>query len=790
MPTKVKIKKEFKLEKINLEKIISGLVLFSVLLLPLFIGIGRVVILEFNKQLFLIVFGYAVFLIWVASHFLKGEFVWRPHILSFFVFGFLIIVLISSIFSRWQWGSFWGWPLDASFNFLLVLGFFLFYVLISNIFREPKELFSLQFLLIISGFLVALIGIFQLFNKFILPWDFTKINSFNTIGTVNSWAVFLGALTGPVLALFFVAKKQIRNILLVMALFIFGGLIIVNYWIAWLEVLISTTILLAFGLWKIKEFGAKILIIPALLFSLAFLFGILKAPGPNLAALPLEISPSLKATFDVSKDMLQTSVKDTILGWGPGTFKYGWSKFKSQTINQTIFWNIRFSKGGSELLESLGTIGALGTAIYILIIVFAIYLGTKEFLKLQKEKKSMKNVLFLSTFCGLASTSLVKFFYPTNLALGFLWWFFLANLMALMPVKEKILKLRPETKSGFLFSFLIILLSIGAIFLFYIEGTRYIAEAKHNYVLTKGGTIESVEANLLSTVGFNPHQEVFFRDLSQFYLLKANQEIIKTDVSNEEKMNNVAAFVRNAVAAAGRATTICPENVFNWQNRGEIYKNLIGLSDGAGDWAITSYEKAGELEPNNPYILLEMARIYFAQATLIPDNPDKVVLLEQAENTLQESIQLKSDYAPAFYQMALVYNAQGKRQEAITTLESLKQAASLLSALGYDPMQDVGLAFQLGILYYQSEENGKAQTEFERAISLDPDYANARYFLAIVYDQLGQKNKAIEQLETIEKQFPDNETVKQALANIKAGKPAIGEETPEELPIEKGPEEK
>lgn len=792
MAIKINIKRNLKFEAINLEKIIKFLVLLSVLLLPLFIGFGGVTILELNKQLLLTILVYSTFLVWIISQILKEEFIWRPNPLTFLGFIFLTTVLISSIFSFWQWGSLWGWPLDASFNFLLVSCFFLFYFIIANNFRTAKKVFSLQILLMVSGFLAAAFGILQVFNKFILPWNFTKIASFNTIGTVNSWAVFLGALTGPLLGLIFASKGFVKKLLLVIGLFMFAGLIIVNYWVAWIGVLIATSIFLIFGLWKIKEVNARFLIIPAILFCLAFIFGVFRFSMPNLISMPLEISPSLKASFDVSKNMLQTSPKDLVLGWGPGTFKYGWSKFKNPILNKTVFWNIRLSKGASEILETLGTIGILGTAFYILIIVFAIYRSAKQLLILQKEKKSLKNLVFLGAFCGLVSVSITKFIYPAGISLGLLWWLFLGCLTALTPSKEKPFKLKPDSKEGFLFSFLTILFSITIIFLFYTQGTRYLAEIKYAQILRSSNQpAQTVEKNLLSAIRLNPQQEIFFRDLAQVYLARANQEVNRTDIANEEKIDRIAFFVKNATASAAKTTDINPENVSNWQTRGMVYKNLIGLSGNAAEWAINSYEKALELEPANPYIFLEMGRVYLAQASL-PDNPDKNVLLTKAENILKQAIELKPDYAPAFYQTALVYNAQGKRQEAISTLESLKEITNFLSIPGYDPTKDVGLAFQLGILYYQAENNEKAQAEFERAISLNPDYANARFFLAMVYDRLGQLNKAIEQLKIIEKSNPENEIVQKAMTNLRAGRPALEKvtETPEVLPIEEKPEEK
>jgi len=86
---------------------------------------------------------------------------------------------------------------------------------------------------------------------------------------------------------------------------------------------------------------------------------------------------------------------------------------------------------------------------------------------------------------------------------------------------------------------------------------------------------------------------------------------------------------------------------------------------------------------------------------------------------------------------------------------------------------DTGLAFQLGLLYYKKHDIGKAQAEFERAVSLDSNYANARYFLGLIYDSQNDKAKAIEQFQKIADLNPDNQEVKKILDNLRNNQPAL-----------------
>ncbi|MDO8663259.1 MAG: tetratricopeptide repeat protein, partial [Candidatus Wildermuthbacteria bacterium] len=128
---------------------------------------------------------------------------------------------------------------------------------------------------------------------------------------------------------------------------------------------------------------------------------------------------------------------------------------------------------------------------------------------------------------------------------------------------------------------------------------------------------------------------------------------------------------------------------------------------------------------------------------------------------------------------ATVYDQQGKSQEAIQKLEETKILAP----------NDIGLAFQLGVVYYQKKDFDKAQGEFERAKILDPSYANARYMLGLVYDKKGARQRAIEEFLKVSESNPSNEEVKKILANLSAGNPALAGIVPEQPPIQETPKE-
>ncbi|PIR71468.1 MAG: hypothetical protein COU43_02535, partial [Candidatus Nealsonbacteria bacterium CG10_big_fil_rev_8_21_14_0_10_37_25] len=76
-----------------------------------------------------------------------------------------------------------------------------------------------------------------------------------------------------------------------------------------------------------------------------------------------------------------------------------------------------------------------------------------------------------------------------------------------------------------------------------------------------------------------------------------------------------------------------------------------------------------------------------------------------------------------------------------------------------------------------------------RAILLDPNYSNARYFLGLIYDREENKKEAILQFERIEQFNPENQEVKKILANLRAERPALEGIVPGQPPVEEKPAE-
>jgi tetratricopeptide (TPR) repeat protein len=403
--------------------------------------------------------------------------------------------------------------------------------------------------------------------------------------------------------------------------------------------------------------------------------------------------------------------------------------------------------------------------------------------------------LALASFSAWLFLAGLQFLYASNLVLEFAFWLMLAAsflaLRNLSPENEfetdfsQGAKMEVEfNKTSPLASVLsfvfvvIIVLSISAI---YLGGTYYYADVLYkngvNLVKEKGD-IENGSLLISKAVLLNPYSDLYLRDLSEAALARVNKEFNKPqDAARDTTIQNLIA---TAINIAKRSTDLSPLNVDNWVQRASVYRAVMLYTADADKWAIDSYSEAVKLEPQNPYYYYELGRTYNAAAELLAsatEDKEKVAkrieYVNKAEEAFKKAVELKSDYAPALYQLAVISDLLGKSDEAI---QRMKETQALYP-------NDTGVAFQLGVLYYKKTNWDLSAAQLERAIALDANYSNARYFLGLIYDKQGKIPEAIQQFEKIAALNPGNQDVENILANLRAGKPALGTALPEGVPI-------
>ena len=272
--------------KQTLTKISKICLYLTVFLIPLFFLPWTANVLDFPKQVLLLLLVFLSLIFWLISSLIEGKINLNFNWFNWLVLLFLAVLGISTYFSFYPYGSFWGLPLDISQSFVTGLALVLFYFLVVNIFKR-NEIFNLLFVFIVSGFLAGIFGILQIFRQFIFPFDFSRIISFNTIGSVNSLAIFSATLLPLLSVLIFVAKGIKRILLIFFGISLLVLLFITNFWVAWIVLFAGATILFVVGITKREIFKINRLPLPIFLLALGVIFGFLKISLPGLPPTPL-----------------------------------------------------------------------------------------------------------------------------------------------------------------------------------------------------------------------------------------------------------------------------------------------------------------------------------------------------------------------------------------------------------------------------------------------------------------------------------------------------------------------
>lgn len=764
-----------------LEKVSKGALYAAVFLLPLWFLPVTQNILLYQKQALLVLLVFIGLVAWLAKVVNQGEIRLRISFLYIPV-GLLVLgVGLSTLFSKWVAASFWGWPLSLTDNFLTLVVFALFSFLIFQVAEDSKHLFRLLLTLLISSGIAVLYTILQAYELYILPFDIVKVATFNTLGSMNGVAIFSAVLLPLTLALALVSKMLLRWILWIVAAVLLAALVLLNFQTAWIVLTAGLLVLLAFGMWNMKkkgEFGW--VSFPMALIIVAVFFMVFQVALPGAPrTIPTEVSLSQGATWNIARSTLEERV---LFGSGPGTFVLQYAQYRPAELNQTVFFGTRFSSGASEILNWLVTKGAVGLLLLLALFGAIKVMGVKALLRFDGENFTW--MLGLGVFASLVALVISTFLYPSSFMLWFLFWTLFGALAFVSAKKVSTFTVTnyPFLALGSSFVFLIVL--IFGLGLLFVGGQKYVAETQYlqGVRASSQGDLDGAIGKILSAANLNPSVDIYWRDLSQLYLTRVNQIAVNQGLTQEQRQEQTQTAVSNGIAAARAATQVAPANVANWNVQGFVYRTLIGIR-GAEALAQEAYLKAAELEPTSPFPWTELARSKVVQAQALAAQgaeETRAQVLEEALENLNKALELKDDYAPAHFLIAVVYDQQGRSDEAVAKLEETKLIAS---------PNDVGLAFQLGVLYWQRRELDKAQSELELAIQINPNYSNARYILGLVHDARGDEVAAKLEFFEVERLNPENEEVKRILANLENGLPALDGIDVAEPPISQAPPE-
>jgi len=463
-------------------------------------------------------------------------------------------------------------------------------------------------------------------------------------------------------------------------------------------------------------------------------------------SLPKEQILPQKISWQTSFLAATENVKSGFFGSGIGTYFYDFSKFKPSQWNETQLWLIRFDRSGSHLAEILGTTGFLGFLSYLA------FLGSfflLSFLLLFKKPEFFKIFLpFLILF-------LAQIFYYQNSVLAFSFWLFLGLLVLnFETIPKKVISFKEVPEIGLIFNSLSLLIFVFIFFVFYFGIRFYLADFYYLKALRSGNP--SAQISILErAVRLNSYSSRYRIDLSLAYFLRVQDELAKP--AENQDQNLIIGSVQNAInylkgakldgTTIKGAIEISPNWVFAWENLATIYREIINLAGSSAiDWGISSFEKAINLEPKNPVLYTELGKLYLVKGDL-----------EKAEEEFKIAIDSKGDYLDARIQDALISEQKENTEEATKKIEEIVTNYPL----------SVEARFQLGRLYFNQDRLDEAIFQLEQATYLMPNHSNSLYFLGLIYEKKGEKEKALEYFNKVLELNPGNQTVLDKIEKLK-----------------------
>jgi len=375
---------------------------------------------------------------------------------------------------------------------------------------------------------------------------------------------------------------------------------------------------------------------------------------------------------------IDTFKSSAFLGTGPSGFLNQFTNFKPLSLNLSDFWNIAFTASANEYLHIMTTLGLAGITTFGLVIFSWLKLSQRDpGTRITATQLALKLAIFAILVLGLfipytiiAWIALIGYF---SLTIG------LNKAKNLTKVKDVILTINaitivepfaqtpPQPKRSFgpsgILPWLIALPTLlGLIF----SGANYIKIYTADYHFRN--SLVAAEQNRgtdtynfqIKAISLAPNIDRYHVAYSNTNLALANALASQQGDLTDQDRQTITQLIQQALREARFSTQINPSKAANWVNLANIYRQLVNFAEGADQFAQASYIRAIQLDPANPRLRLDLGGLLYSQEQY-----------DQAVNHFLEAVQLKPDFANAYYNLANAYQQQAKILEAYQAMQQV-----------------------------------------------------------------------------------------------------------------------
>lgn len=664
-----------------INKAIFSILVTVAVLIPLIFTSFTTEFFETPKLIVLAVAVLLLLILWGFSWVLEGKIIITRTPLDLPLLLLLVTVLVSTFLSDSRYVSIFGnFPRVHGSAISWVLYILLYFVAVSNI----KGLLQARVIILalLGSAVVSCIIAIMSYAGVYLPLAFAKNMAFNPSGSAFSVSA-LSLILFPVIYIHLLKPSKILSLPIALIVSIIFGLTIVLVGNTTTQIILALSILATFALADKKELKSNLpfliapIIVCALIMGLSFIPLAKKNPLQQKRETFASQFTELQLPPQDSWKVAVSSFRDNpAFGSGPATFLFNFTQFKPPAINLTPLWNFRFDTAYNEFFQILATLGALG---FLAFLFFSLSL-VKIALKVLRHADSFTVGLALSVlvFIGLLIFHVST---PISMVIGIL---VIVALIAIRKSEGKVEEFTLGIKaskvkaaaglnsqsldnmmSGDVLPIIvfipIVILSLVGLWQTYTVVTADIYHRMGLNAISQKG-LQAYD-HLRQAETLNPVIDLYRTDMAQTNFLIANA-IATAKAPNEASPGgsltdadkaNIQQFLSQSINESRAAVTISPRSAQNWEVLASIYRQITGVAENALQFSIDGYGRAIALDPYNPLLRLNVGGLYYS-----------IRNYDMAIRFFDDAVNLKPDYANAYYNLSIALRDKGNLKEAET----------------------------------------------------------------------------------------------------------------------------